>query len=100
MSSATANRTERQQRFVDIRSATELARGDLLRLELAAEKGTYVEAAAMRRELAVGLATTREHLLAIPERLAARLAACSDEEECRRLVDADIRLALRQFEAL
>lgn len=68
---------------------TYLAR--LVRLEYERKTGKLIDAEESRRAAYQDNRRVRDLLLALPERLAAQLAACADPVECRRLLTDEIR---------
>jgi len=80
--------------FLKTRIKSEAERAKLLELKAKVEAGKYVDVDEVRVAAFNKARTVRGSLLNIPGRLAPLLAAESDERECFRLIDAEIRQAL------
>jgi len=74
---------------------TYLAR--LVRLEFEVKTGKLIDAEESRHAAFQDNRRVRDLLLAIPDRTAAQLAACSDAAECHRLLAAEIRRACEEL---
>ena len=68
-------------------------------LELRLRAGELCEAEPVRRTVTAFAATTRAAFEMIADKLAARLAACADEQECHALVNTEIDLVLADLAA-
>lgn len=79
----TAVRTKREEQLVR-----------LAEIEVRKKSGQLIEVSRVHDQVKSAGVMIRESLLAIPERLAAVVAAESDEQKIRQLMDAEIRHAL------
>jgi hypothetical protein len=77
----------------------EIAQARLAQIEADRESGLVVPIAEVCKEVAGEYAIVRAALLAMPAKLAHRLAAATTPEECGRLVDAEVRAALMALTA-
>ena len=71
----------------------------LRELEYAKEVGAVVEIAESIRQFSAELSTLRTKLLAIPNKVAPRIALLSSQKEVRALVEREIREALAELKA-
>jgi transcriptional regulator with XRE-family HTH domain len=85
--------------FWDARTRRETAEAELAELKAAEQRGDLVRRSEVERELAAKIVALREHLETMADRLSAVVAAESDPAACRRLLAAEVRLALRAFVA-
>lgn len=67
---------------------------EVARLEALQRRGELLPAADVRREAMASARLVRDHLLAMPHRIASSLAAEVDVRACHRLLDSEIHLAL------
>jgi hypothetical protein len=77
------------------RLKTEIERGKLLEIKAKVEAGKYVDVDEVRVAAFNKGRAVRDNLLNIPGRLAALVAAESDERRCHDLIDAEIKAALK-----
>ena len=80
--------------LVDAKTTSEQFRAALLELELEERLGTLVRVSEVERIYASKLVAAREALEAIPDRLAAKLAATSDAERAHAMLAEEIRSAM------
>lgn len=83
--------------LVHEKADTERVRRELLQLELAEKRGELVRVADIERAYAAKLAAAREAHEAIPDRLAAQLAAMSDAAQIHALLTEELRLAMSRL---
>lgn len=76
------------------RRRKEIALADLREMEARKRRGELIEADATRKQWAAGLAAIRDRLLALPDRLGARLAQ-RDEVAVRAVLREELEQALR-----
>jgi hypothetical protein len=79
------------------RAVRETYQAKLVRLEYELKTGKLIDAEESRRASFQDNRRVRDLLLAIPDRTAAQLAACSDPTECHRLLTAEIRRACEEL---
>jgi hypothetical protein len=79
------------------RAVRETYLAKLIRLEYEQKTGKLIDAEESRRAAFEDNRRVRDLLLAIPDRTAAQLAACSDPNECRRLLTEEIRRACEEL---
>lgn len=79
------------------RAVREALQAKLLRLEYELKTGKLIDAEESRRAAFQDNRRVRDLLLAIPDRTAAQLAACSDPSECHRILTAEIRRACEEL---
>jgi len=79
------------------RAVRETYQAKLVRLEYELKTGKLIDAEESRRAAFQDNRRVRDLLLAIPDRTAAQLAACSDATECHRLLTAEIRRACEEL---
>jgi hypothetical protein len=77
------------------RSRHEAAKAEMAELELAERRGELVNAAAVERAAFEQARAARDRLMAIPDRLAAELAAETDARRVHEKITAEILLACR-----
>jgi len=76
------------------RRRKEIALADLREMEARKRRGELIEVEAARRQWAEGLAILRDRMLALPDRLGARLAH-RDEGAVRAMLRDELEVALR-----
>jgi hypothetical protein len=81
--------------YAEARRAREVYRAERERLELMKEKAELVLAAEVRQEASRLARQVRDLLLIIPNRLAAKLAGMTDQDQVRSELQAEIESALR-----
>lgn len=69
----------------------------LRQLEYDRESGAVVEVEVVAQQVAEQFAVVRSRLLAIPSRVAPRIAVLTDAEEVRALIDEEVALALQEL---
>jgi hypothetical protein len=79
------------------RAVRETYLAKLVRLEYEIKTGKLIDAEESRHAAFQDNRRVRDLLLAIPDRTAAQLAACSDPAECHRLLAAEIRRACEEL---
>jgi phage terminase Nu1 subunit (DNA packaging protein) len=83
--------------FAEARRRKELALAELRELELRKKAGTLVEVEGVRREAFRVARVTRDHLLAVPDRIAGLLATETDQHACHQIVLKEITQALESL---
>ncbi len=86
--------------LIAAKARRESAEAELAELELAEKRGQIMSVADHRRIIFVMARAMRDALLQIPSRSASILAAEGDATACRRIVEAEIRTAMRQLEKM
>ncbi len=76
--------------FNRARAAKEIALAKEKQLDLKRREGQLLEEEDVKRTRARELAMFRARLAPIPDRLAPRVAVCSDVAECRQLIEAEL----------
>lgn len=76
--------------FNRARAAKELAIAKERQLDLKRREGQLLEIADVERTWTAGLTAIKNRLLLVPDRLAARLAACQDVLECREIIHGEV----------
>lgn len=85
--------------FNAARTEREEFQAQIARMDLDERRGLLVEAAAVRR-VQLGIArAARNLLLSLPSRIADKLAAISDPDECRRVLLEEIRAICEEVDA-
>lgn len=79
------------------RAQREQYRAELTSLELSKLRGELLPAEDVRRSAFALARQTRDRLMAIPDRVSAALAAASDPEDVRRILDVEIDLVCREL---
>ncbi len=79
------------------RAVRETYLAKLVRLEYEIKTGKLIDAEESKRAAFQDNRRVRDLLLAIPDRTAAQLAACSDPAECHRLLAAEVRRACEEL---
>jgi hypothetical protein len=79
------------------RAVREIYLAKLVRLEFEVKTGKLIDAEESRHAAFQDNRRVRDLLLAIPDRTAAQLAACSEPAECHRLLAAEIRRACEEL---
>lgn len=80
--------------LVEAKAKTELLRQQMLEIDLAERLGELVRMADVERAYAARLVAAREALDALPDRLAAKLAATDDAARVHAMLAEEIRLAM------
>lgn len=80
--------------FAESRAKREHYQAELARLELEAKQGALIPADDVKKQAFTAARQVRDQMLNLPDRLAAELAACSDQFEVHRLLTGEIRKAL------
>jgi hypothetical protein len=83
--------------YARARAAREVAQAQLARLELEQKRGTLVEADQVRAAAFNTARRARDQLLAIPERLAAILAATTDAGEVLAILEREIETVCEEL---
>lgn len=91
--------SDSDESFDEARRRTEVAKADLLELELAMKAETVVEAAKVRAEFARQISAVREAILQLPARLAPVVVAQAALSDVQQLLEVELRQALDQFAA-
>lgn len=79
------------------RAVRETYMAKLARLEYEVKTGKLIDAEESQQAAFADNRRVRDLLLAIPDRTAAQMAACSDPAECHRLLAAEIRRACEEL---
>jgi len=74
-----------------------VAIADLRELEVAQKRGELLPASEVNAFISGMIIRARDILLRIAPELRDRLATCSDAVECERLIDDEVRRALREL---
>ena len=80
--------------FNRARAAKEIAIAKERQLDLRRRQGELLEASEVEQAWTRKLTSFKNRLLGIPDKIASRLAVCSDALECRALLDGELRVAL------
>jgi hypothetical protein len=80
--------------FNRARAAKEIAIAKERQLQLRRRQGELLEAAEVELAWTRKLTSFKNRLLGLPDKMASRLAACSDVLECRALLDGELRSVL------
>lgn len=80
--------------LVEAKAKTELLRQQMLEIDLAERLGELVRMADVERAYAARLVAAREALDALPDRLAAKLAATDDAARVHAMLAEEIRIAM------
>lgn len=83
--------------YAQAKTADALYKARLRQLEYEAKSGTYVRAEEVANRWFEHARAIRDRMLAIPDRLAAELAAQTSIHEVRRRLDEEIRIALQEL---
>ena len=83
--------------YAEAQRAREVYRAERERLKLLQEKGELVSAADVQSAAFQAARTVRDALMALPDRLAAQLAATTDAKLCHNLLAEELRVALRSL---
>jgi len=81
--------------FNRARAAKEIALAKERQLDLRRREGELLEAREVERAWTQKLTSFKNRLLAIPDRLAQKLAAISEDREIRAVLDGEIKMALQ-----
>lgn len=93
----TGDEDPHRSRMWEYREQRERAEAQLKQLELAQALGNLVEVAEVERIQFALARAVRDSLLSMPDRLAPLLAANSSIDECRRMLDEELRAVLTQL---
>jgi len=80
--------------FNRARAAKEIAIAKERQLDLRRRQGELLEASEVEQAWTRKLTSFKNRLLGIPDKIASRLAVCSDVLECRALLDGELRVVL------
>jgi hypothetical protein len=81
--------------FNRARAVKEMAIAKERQLDLKKRQEELLEAAEVEQAWTDGLTRFKSRLLLVPDKLAAKVAACGDVLECRELIDQEIRASLQ-----
>ncbi len=84
--------------FNRARAAKEIAMAKERQLDLRRRQGELLEASEVEEAWTVKLTAFKNRILGLPDRLAQRLAAMTEDREVRALLDAEIRLLLQPLD--
>jgi hypothetical protein len=83
--------------FSTYRAVREACRAKIARLDYEQRSGKLLDADRMRKAIFEVNRSTRDRLLAIPDRVAPLLAGINDAAEVRRVLDEEIQLACQEL---
>lgn len=86
-----------EEDFNEARTRKEIAAADLAEFKRDLEAGKLAVAADVKRAWSMFARALRDTLLAVPDRIADQLSGLDDADDCRALVDAEIRRALTRL---
>jgi len=75
----------------------EVQKGKILEIRAKIESGEYVNADLVKAEIFKKARAARDHLLSIPDRIAAEIISLSDARDAHELLTREIKLALEDF---